>query len=126
MIPGWQMAAYERIRTEIVKSAVNDYKNALRKSDRLRCVCEAQIALEEWFLSSWGQLLSGDNGEYIIEKCRKTYKTSVSKKGRQKIASDMQKRIYEEYKNGAMRKDIIRKYGISSETLYSIVRRWQI
>ena len=72
MMPGWQIEAYERLRTEIVRSAADDYKKALKKSDWLGEVCEEQEKLERWFLSPWGQALSGDNGEYIIEKCRKT------------------------------------------------------
>lgn len=125
MIPGWQMAAYERLRTEIVRSAVNDYKRALKKSKRIGCKCSEEVELERWFLSKWGQLLCGDNGEYIIEKCRKTYTTSVSKKGKQNIPDDVQKRIYQEYKNGATQKDIAQRYGITHTSLYNIVRRWQ-
>ena len=74
MIPAWQMEAYERLRTEIIKAAVYDLKKAIRKSNRLGAVCDEQKKMESWFLSSWGQLLSGDNGEYIIEKCHKDYK----------------------------------------------------
>lgn len=125
MIPGWQMEGYERLRTEVVKSAVKDYQNALRKSNRLGAVCAEQRKLEKWFLSKWGQLLSGDNGEYIIEKCQETYKTSASKKGKKNITDDVQKRIYEEYKNGARYKSIIQRYGITHQTLYNIVRRWE-
>lgn len=125
MIPGWQMEAYERLRTEIVRSAVKDLQSALRKSDRLGVICDEQIKMERWFRSKWGQLLCGDTGEYIIEKCRPNYKTSASKKGKINIPNDVQKRIYEEYKNGVRHKAIIQRYGISSPTLYSIVRRWQ-
>ena len=70
MIPGWQMEAYERLRTEVVRSAVKDLEKAIKKSKRQGSICNEQIALERWFLSKWGQLLSGDNGEYIIERCR--------------------------------------------------------
>ena len=125
MIPGWQIEGYERLRTQIVKSAVKDYENALRKSKRLGAACKEQRELERWFLSKWGQMLSGDNGEYIIEKCQATYKTSASKKGKQIVKDDLQKRIYEEYRNGVGYKTIIQRYGISSTTLYAIVRRWE-
>ena len=74
MVPGWEMEAYERLRIEIVKSVVKDLKKAMRKSDRLGFVCGEQKNLEKWFLSKWGQFLCGDKGEYIIEKCLKTYK----------------------------------------------------
>lgn len=72
MIPGWQMEAYERLRTEIVRSVVKDLERAVRKSERQGAVCDEQKALEKWLRSKWGQLLSGDNGEYIIERCRQT------------------------------------------------------
>jgi hypothetical protein len=131
MIPGWQMEAYERLRTEIVRSAVFDYKKDLRKSEKLGVICGEQKKLERWFLSKWGQMLTGDNGRYIIEKCRQSYKISTpyaryasnaeKKKG---IAEDVQKRIYEDYRNGVRYKAIIQKYGISTTKLYDIVRRW--
>jgi hypothetical protein len=125
MVPAWQMEAYERLRAEIVKSAVNDYRAALRKSKRIGCKCAEEIKLERWFLSGWGQMLSGGNGEYIIEKCRKTYKDGVSKKGKQHIPDDVQKRIYQEYKNGKPQREIIKRYGISHTVIYNIVRRWE-
>lgn len=120
-----EVAAYERLRVEIVKSAVMDLRKALRKSDKLGVVCKEQIALECWFMSKWGQLLSGDNGAYIIEKCHRDYKATANKKGKQKIADDVQKRIYQEYKSGARNKDITKKYGINNSTLYFIVGRWE-
>ena len=125
MIPTWQMEAYERLRTEIVKSAVQDYKIALRKSDRIGYICDEQIQLERWFRSKWGQLLSGDNGKFIIEKCRQTYKTSVSKKGKQHIPDDVQKRICREYRREGKYKTILKRYNITSATLYNILGRWE-
>lgn len=77
MIPGWQMAAYERLRTEIVRSVVKDLEDAVKKSKRQGAICEEQKRLEKWLLSQWGQLLSGDNGEYIIERCRRGGKQST-------------------------------------------------
>ena len=70
MMPGWQIEAYERLRTEIVRSVVKDLEKAVRKSKRQGTICDEQKNLEMWFLSKWGQLLSEDNGEYIIERCR--------------------------------------------------------
>jgi hypothetical protein len=125
MIPGWQMAAYERLRTAIVRSVVNDLKRAMRESDRLGVVSDRQKELEDWFLSRWGQMLSGDNGEFIIEKCRQTYKGSFGRKSRQRIPEDVQKRICEEYIKGESFKAIMQRYDITPGILYGIVRRWQ-
>ena len=71
MMPGWRIEAYERLRVEIVRSVVRDLEKAIRKSNRQGAICEEQKSLERWLLSKWGQFLSGDNGEYIIERCRK-------------------------------------------------------
>ena len=56
---------YEDLRIAIVAKAVSDYRVALA-SDNERYI----KPLEKFFLSSWGQFLSGDNGEYIIDRCR--------------------------------------------------------
>ena len=100
MMPEWQIEACNRLRIEIVMSAVSDYKRALKKSDRLGTICEEQKRLERWLLCPWGQALSGDNGEYIIEKCHKTYKTGTHKNGKPRMPDDLQKKIYEEYISG--------------------------
>ena len=126
MIPGWQMEAYEILRTEIVRSAVKDLRSAMRKSDRLGCVCDKQKALEAWFLSDWGQLLCENRGEHFIEQCRDTHKSKVPVKGKQRFSDEEQQKIYHEYKNGMKYKDILKKYKISSVTLYRIMRRWEI
>ena len=56
---------YELLRIAILSQAVKDYRKALRKKD------EAKINyFERWFLSDWGQYLSEDIGEAIIEKCK--------------------------------------------------------
>lgn len=120
-----QMDAYERLRTEIVRSAVKDLQRAYRKSDRLGGVCKEQISLEKWFRSQWGQLLSGDNGEYIIEKCRKTYKAPTHANGKRRMPDDVQKQICVEYHNKVRPREICKKYGISSETMHQIIRRWE-
>lgn len=133
MIPGWQMEAYEKLRTEIVRSAVFDYKKALKKSDRLGVVCDEQRKLERWFMSKWGQLLTGDNGEYIMTKCQETYKCKTPyvkahgehAKKRRGMTDEQQKRIYEDFKNGVRYKAILQKYNIGATTLYNIVRRWE-
>lgn len=125
MIPGWQMEGYERLRTEVVKSAVKDLRKAMRKSDRIGCVCDAQKALEAWFLSGWGQLLCENRGAYIIDQCRKTYKSSASKKGRRRFSDEEEQSIYKEYKDGTGYKQLTKKYKISAESLYKILRRWE-
>lgn len=125
MIPAWEMEVYERIRVEIVKSAVNDLQKAMRKSDRIGYVCEEQKKLEAWFLSGWGQMLCGDNGEYILNHCRRTYKTNITKKGKRRITDDVQRKICEDYKSGMRYKAILQKYNISAQTLYDILRRWK-
>ena len=119
------MEGYQRLRTAIVKDAVNDYHKALRKTDRIGDVCREQIALENWFLSPWGQLLSGDNGELIIEKCRANYKSIPNNKAHEYIKKDVQLQIYAEYKDGISYKAICKKYKIPSSTLYKIVKRWE-
>lgn len=119
------MAAYERLRIEIVRSAVTDLKNALRKSERLGCVCDEQKRLEGWFKSAWGQLLCGDNGEYIIEKCHKTYRTRSYANGKEQLPDDVQKQICEDYRNGVKTAVILKRYGITNNKLAVILRRWE-
>ena len=124
MIPGWQMEAYERLRAEIVKSAVNDYLKALRKSDRLGHVCDEQTKLEDWFVSKWGQFLSGDNGEYILERCRNNYKPRVYRNGRKMLPDDVQKKICADYKSGMRLLHISQKYKVSINRIQTALRRW--
>lgn len=125
MIPGWQMEAYERLRTEIVRATVHDLKKAMRKSDRLGFVCDEQKNLEKWFLSKWGQFLCEDRGKYIIEKCRQTYKgRKHAKKKPPMIAEETQIAICEDYKNGMLSREIFDKYGINSRQLDKILERW--
>jgi hypothetical protein len=124
MIPGWQMEACERIRAEIVKSAVRDLKKAMRKSDRLGCVCNEQMNLEKWFLSKWGQFLCEDRGEYIIDKCRKTYKYHAPESKKPSIPIETQQAIWDDYKNGVPSRDIFDKYGINTRQLHIILERW--
>ena len=72
-------SSYERVRAAIIYQAICDYKKALRKRN-------GNIAtLEQWFLSEWGEMLSGGHGVYIIEQCRKCVgmkpKREYAKKG---------------------------------------------
>ena len=124
MIPGWQMEAYQRLRGEIIRQAVKDYKNALRRSDRLGAVCTEQIDLERWFLSKWGQMLSGDNGEYIIELCKKTYKLRRFDYCKVELPEEVLKSIHADLQAGMARRKISRKYDITRYKVDDIARRW--
>ena len=123
MIPGWQMAAYERIRIEIVRSAVNDLKKALRKSDREGAVCEAQIKMERWFLSDWGQMLCENRGEYIIDKCHKTYKAPCGKLRAAPMTPEVEEKAHMDYKAGMSKKDILKKHNITSYQYFKMLGR---
>ena len=57
---------YENVRVAIIEQAITDYKRALKKRQR-----GSIISLERFFLSSWGEMISGGNGEYIIEQVKK-------------------------------------------------------
>ena len=57
---------YGNIRIAIVNQAIIDYKKALRTDNETKIT-----ALERWFKSEWGEMLSGYNGAYIIEKVKK-------------------------------------------------------
>ena len=50
------------LRTAILNQAALDYRNG---NDKQRTV------LEDWFLSEWGQFLSNDMGEVIIERLKR-------------------------------------------------------
>lgn len=66
------MNGYSRLCAAILQQAVKDYQTALRKKDTGKAAY-----LEQWFMSDWAQLLSGDMGEIIIKECRKRVKTGV-------------------------------------------------
>lgn len=53
------------LRMAIINQAIIDYRQGNR---------EQKASLEEWFLSDYGQFISGDMGEVIVEKLRKEYK----------------------------------------------------
>lgn len=66
---------YESLRLAIVELAVRDYEAALKYGN------EKEIkSLERFFLSKWGQYLSDDHGEYIINRCRKEHEKRQPKK----------------------------------------------
>ena len=124
MIPGWQVEAYERLSAAVVRSVVNEYKKALRKSDRLGFVCDEQKKAEEWLLSKWGQFLSHDMGEYILERCQNTYKSSKSKARKNMLPDDVQKKMCNDYKSGMRISHISQKYKASITQVHTALRRW--
>lgn len=50
------------LRSAILNQAAIDYRNGDKR---------AKKKLEEWFLSEWGQFLSNDMGEIILERLQK-------------------------------------------------------
>lgn len=50
----------------VVREAMLDLKNAIKYGDK-----GEEKHLKNWFLSDYGQLLSGNHGEYIIEQITK-------------------------------------------------------
>ena len=70
-------AEWEELRTAILRQAVEDYKQALRDEAEgrmnTRRDCRSD-ALRAFFLSPWGQYLSYNHGEMILEKLDKEFK----------------------------------------------------
>ena len=54
------------LQTAIVQEAANDLRIAIRTHDE-----STVAALDRWFLSEWGQLLSFGQGEAIIRRMKK-------------------------------------------------------
>lgn len=123
-VPEWQYDFYDRLRQEILTVAVDDYKTAIRKSKRLGYKCTQEQALENFFLGEWGQLLSGDHGEYIIERCRKDHRYVPSTRGHQKLTKEKQRELIAEYLNGTSCVDLAKKYGVGTESVYRCIGRW--
>ena len=114
---------YERLRTEIVRSAVVDLQRELRRSDRLGQVTDEVKKLEEWFLSKWGQMLSGDNGEYIIALCHKTYKLKSRHNQSKPVTKEVEQKAYRDYKAGMPKEKIKKKYNITEYQYFQMIRR---
>ena len=57
-------AGYESLAEEIVKTAIQDYKDAKRKNDHSKI-----IALQRFFKSEWCELLCSVDGDLLIETC---------------------------------------------------------
>lgn len=59
------MNGYDRLAVAILQQAVKDYQSALKRRDG-----DKIDYFEKWFMGEWAQLLSGDMGESIINRCR--------------------------------------------------------
>lgn len=117
------MEAFERLRIEIVRSAVVDLKKALRKSAREGVACNEQIAMERWFLSKWGQMLCEDRGRYIIEQCHQNYKAAHGKLRAAPMTQETEEKAYRDYKAGMSKKEITLKHNITSYQYCQMLRR---
>lgn len=62
---------YDILAVEIIKQAVHDYREELRKSKSANKKTRECYQLERFFRSEYGQLLSMDKGEYIMEQIQK-------------------------------------------------------
>ena len=60
------MNGYDKLAVAILQQSVKDYQTALKKRDSDRIAY-----FEKWFMDDWAQLLSGDMGEAIINRCKK-------------------------------------------------------
>lgn len=59
------------LRVAILETAMRDYKTALR-SKMTGCYSRYSVdAMEHWFLSPYGQWLSEEHGQDIIDRCQR-------------------------------------------------------
>lgn len=62
------------LRIGIIKEASSKHRRLLKRRERYpvkdRLLDDQIKDIERFFRSSWGEMLSGDNGDYIIEKDR--------------------------------------------------------
>ena len=67
---------YDNLKLGILKQAVIDYKKALKRRDSGKppTAIYNVKSLEKFFLSDWGQFLSENGGEFIIEKVNQEHK----------------------------------------------------
>lgn len=118
----WQLPGYEMLRIKIVQLAVTDYRVALRKSSLTGKKCAKEEELERFFLSRWGQALSGNNGQYIMDKCKaEKYKKRSNADQR---PDEEQIKIVEEYRSPTGGCDVCKKYNITQNDLYRYIARW--
>ena len=112
----------ELLRVEIVASVVRDLKTAMAESDRRGHTTNRQISLENWLLSTWGQMLSGGNGEDIIDRCRRTYRVEKHKNGVAKISEQTKETMLKEWEKGMSQRDVAKKYGVSQSWFHKLIR----
>ena len=62
---------YENLANAIILRAVCDYQAALRRYRRTFEVNDEMIRCEKFFRSSWYEVLTDVDGEYLIKKLRK-------------------------------------------------------
>lgn len=56
-----------RLKSAILVQAIKDYKKILKNKGEV-----SGISFERFFLSAWGQMLSDNNGDYIIKHCKRS------------------------------------------------------
>ncbi|MGN0180397.1 MAG: hypothetical protein ACI4DY_13320 [Monoglobaceae bacterium] len=82
--------AYNNLRIGIIKQAVRDYENALKKLERyrrsknplpeaMREYIDKARSFERFFLSEWGQLLSSNRGQDIIKNAQNEVYTELAR-----------------------------------------------
>ena len=54
-----------RLKCAIIVQAIKDYKKTLKSKGET-----SAISFERFFKSAWGQMLSDNNGDYIIKHCK--------------------------------------------------------
>lgn len=59
-------AGFENLSVAILQQAIKDYICALRHCNGIEI-----YRIEQFFKSDYGELLSENNGEYIISECKK-------------------------------------------------------
>lgn len=64
----------ENLCVAVIGRAANDYVILLRRKRPNEAELAAIKELERFFLSSWGQWLSHDNGETVMRRCRESAK----------------------------------------------------
>jgi hypothetical protein len=66
---------FERLQQAIVLRVIYEYKRYLRLRNDAKAV-----ELERWFLSEYGEWLSGGKGAFIVEQCKKAVNAETKNK----------------------------------------------
>lgn len=114
---------WENLRAAIIGQAVDDYRAALddveSAGDDTSARKEAQgraNALKRWFRSEWGQFLSFDNGDLIIEKVEKEPRNVKTREYGRPVVCVETGVIY------ASREKAARETGIKQQAIYDCCR----